>query len=167
MVDKLREVSEISTTPKILLLHGWFSSGNSKKYFLRSLGFDVVAPTLNDWSFRFAVKSAQQAYDLSQPQLIVGSSRGGAVAMNIESGNTPMILLSPAWRRFGRKKAITKRNVVLIHSMHDTMVRYADSQKLLGNSVDGVRLLTGGSDHRLNCHEGRACLKKAIELLLD
>jgi len=152
---------------KILFLHGWFSTGSSKRLFLDFLGHDVFSPKLSDWSFSDAVNQAQKSYKSFQPDLIVGSSRGGAVAMNIDSGNTPMVLLSPAWKKFGKSDKLEKNNVILIHSPNDRMVSPKNSAELMLNSVDGVSLYSGGENHRLNCKIGRMHLKKAINQLLD
>jgi uncharacterized protein len=81
---------------KGLFLHGWSSDGGMKTMFMRSLGYDVQNPNLSDWFFSRAVRQAQAAYDEFQPDVIVGSSRGGAVAMALNSGDTPLVLLAPA-----------------------------------------------------------------------
>lgn len=47
----------------------------------------VINPRLPDEDFEEAVRIAQYEFDKHQPQIIVGSSRGGAVAMNIDSGS--------------------------------------------------------------------------------
>ncbi len=66
---------------KVLFLHGWSSDGGSKSAFMRSLGYDVHNPNLSDWFLSRAVRQAQAAYDKFQPDVIVGSSRGGTVAL--------------------------------------------------------------------------------------
>ena len=48
-----------------------------------------------------AVAIAQDEFDRGKPDVVVGSSRGGAVAMNINSGDTNLVLLCPAWKRWG------------------------------------------------------------------
>jgi hypothetical protein len=37
-------------------------------------------------------------FDQHHPDVVIGSSRGGAVAMNINTVSTPLILLCPAWK---------------------------------------------------------------------
>jgi len=132
---------------RVLFLHGWFSDGGTKTMFMRSLGYNVTTPRLSDWSFSKAVVQAQAAYDEFRPDVIVGSSRGGAVAMNMDSGDTPMILLAPAWKRWGKAAAV-KKNAVVIHSPHDDVVPFEDSVELCCKS--GARLIAAGEDHRLN-----------------
>jgi len=36
-------------------------------------------------------------FDKHKPDVVVGSSRGCAVALNIESGEARLVLLCPAW----------------------------------------------------------------------
>src|SRR5262249_56741153 len=87
---------------KILFLHGWHSvPGGVKPTYLASHGHEIINPALDDDDFDRAVRTAQAEYDRSRPHVIVGSSRGGAVAMNIQSGSTPLVLLCPAWKRWG------------------------------------------------------------------
>jgi hypothetical protein len=42
---------------------------------------------------------------LHQPDVIGGSSRDGAVAMNFEVGEAKLVLLCPAWKKWGTVKA--------------------------------------------------------------
>jgi hypothetical protein len=117
---------------KVLYLHGWSSDGSMKTAFMRSLGYDVLTPRLSDWFFSRAVAQAQVAFDEFQPNVVVGSSRGGSVAMNMDSGDRPLILLAPAWRRWGKARSV-KKNCVVIHSPHDDFVPFEDSVELCGN----------------------------------
>ena len=69
---------------KILFLHGWHSvPGGVKPTYLKDHGHEVINPALHDDDFTVAVATAQAEFDKHQPQVVVGSSRGGAVAMNI------------------------------------------------------------------------------------
>lgn len=75
---------------KILFLHGWHSVvGGVKPACLKNAGHAVINPALDDDDFDLAVRTAQAAYDQHLPNVVIGSSRGGAVAMNIDSGDTP------------------------------------------------------------------------------
>jgi alpha-beta hydrolase superfamily lysophospholipase len=50
-------------------------------------------PALPHEDFAAALAIAQTEFDRHQPQVVVGSSRGGAVAMNINSGDAKLVLL--------------------------------------------------------------------------
>ena len=43
-----------------------------------------------------SVRIAQHAFDEGKPEVVVGSSRGDAVALNIDTGSTPPVLVAPA-----------------------------------------------------------------------
>ncbi len=73
----------------------------------------------------------------------------------MESRNIPLILLVPAWKRWGRARSV-KKNCVVIHSPYDEFVTFEDSVELC--EASGVRLIAAGVDHRLNCWEGRRAL---------
>ncbi len=148
---------------QILFLHGWSSNGRTKAAFMRSLGYEVTTPRLSDWSFSSAVRSAQEAVEMLRPDLIVGASRGGAVAMNIDSDGTPLVLLAPAWKRWGKARTIHS-NCVVIHSLFDKMVPFEDSVQLCGSSE--AKLIAAGLDHRLNCEEGRRALARVLRFYL-
>src|SRR3982074_2163120 len=91
-----------------------------------------------------AVRIAQAEFDKHRPQVVVGSSRGGAVAMNIDSGGAKLVLLSPAWKKYGTARTV-KADTVILHSRADDVVPFADSEELAKNS--GATLIEVGSDH--------------------
>ncbi|MBY0522810.1 MAG: alpha/beta hydrolase [Gemmataceae bacterium] len=148
---------------RILFLHGWFSTGDTKTEFMRSLGYAVLTPRLSNWSFWWAVRAAQRAFNHFRPAVVVGSSRGGAVAMNIDTGGTPLVLLAPAWRRFGRVDRV-RGPTCIIHSPHDDTIPFNDSARLCQRTPDAV-LIAAGQDHRLNCADGRRALAWALNAL--
>ncbi len=47
--------------------------------------------------------------------------------MNLSSGDTPLVLLCPAWKRWGTAKT-TKRRTVILHSKNDEVIPFADSK---------------------------------------
>ena len=152
---------------KILFLHGWTSvPGGLKPTFLKEHGHDVINPALPDDDFDAAVRTAQQAYNDGLPDVVVGSSRGGAVAVNIESGNSPLVLLCPAWKKWG--KATTVRyTAVILHSRADDTVPFADSEELVRNSgLPESALIEIGNDHRLADSEPLEMMLDACEKLV-
>ena len=48
--------------------------------------------------FRDAVEAARQACDACHLDIIVGSSRGRAMALNLSTGGTAQMPVAPAWR---------------------------------------------------------------------
>src|SRR3954451_21005795 len=119
---------------KILFLHGWHSiPGGVKPSYLLQHGHEVINPALDDDDFDRAVRTAQAEYDRHHPDVIIGSSRGGAVAMNLESGSTPLVLLCPAWKRWGTVKE-AKPGTVILHSEADDVIPISESWELVRNS---------------------------------
>jgi hypothetical protein len=149
---------------KILFLHGWHSvPGGVKPTFLAQHGHEVVNPALPDEDFEEAVMIAQAEFDRRQPDVVVGSSRGGAVAMNLDSGEAKLILLCPAWKKWGTVKTV-KPGTVILHSRADDVIPFADSEELVRNSdLPAWTLIEVGNDHRLADPEALAAMLKACE----
>jgi hypothetical protein len=146
---------------RVLFLHGWQSvPGGVKPTYLAGHGHDVINPKLPDEDFNEAVRIAQGEFDRHQPQAVVGSSRGGAVAMNINSGEAKLILLCPAWKKWGTARTV-KPGTVILHSRADDVVPFADSEELARTS--GATLIEVGTDHRLADPEPLAVMLKACE----
>ena len=146
---------------KILFLHGWQSvPGGVKPTYLAQHGHEVPNPALPDEDFEEAVRISQEEFDKHQPQVIVGSSRGGAVAMNIESGDAKLVLLCPAWKKWGTAKTV-KPGTVILHSRADDVVPFADSAELAQRS--GAALIEVGTDHRLADPEPLTAMLQACE----
>jgi len=135
---------------KILFLHGWTSTpGGVEPTYLGGHGHEVLNPALPDDDFEEAVHNAQAEFDRHHPDVVVGSSRGGAVAMNINSHSTPMVLLCPAWKRWGSATTV-KPGTVILHSRADEVVAFADSEELVRNSgLPSDSLIEVGTEHRL------------------
>jgi predicted esterase YcpF (UPF0227 family) len=132
---------------KILFLHGWQSApGGRKPTYLRDHGCEVINPKLDDDDFDLALRTAQAEFDRHTPDVIVGSSRGGAVAMNVQAGDTPQVLLCPAWKNWGGARTV-KPGTVILHSREDEVIPYEHSVELA--EASGATLIEVGKDHRL------------------
>ena len=148
----------------ILFLHGWQSTpGGVKPTCLKNAGHEVLNPALPDDDFDAAVRIAQAEFDRGKPDVVVGSSRGGAVAMNIDTGTTPLVLLCPAWKRWGTARTV-KPGTVILHSPADETVPLADSEELVRNSgLPSESLIETGTEHRLADEESLAKMLEAAE----
>jgi len=147
---------------RILFLHGWQSiPGGVKPTFLARHGHEVINPALPDDDFNEAVKIAQEEFDKHQPDVVVGSSRGGAVAMSIKSAGARLVLLCPAWKKHGSARTV-KPGTVILHSRADDVVPFADSEELVRKSgLPATALIEVGNDHRLADPEPLAAMLKA------
>lgn len=152
---------------KILFLHGWHSvPGGVKPTYLQNQACEVINPPLDDDDFEAAVRTAQAAFDSHSPDVIVGSSRGGAVAMNIRSGRTPLVLLCPAWKRWGTVSKL-KSNTIILHSRADDVIPFEESEELIASSgLPSESLIEVGSDHRLADEASLSVMHWACEILV-
>ncbi len=160
MVDKRRL--------RILFLHGWTSvPGGVKPTHLKHAGHEVLNPALPDDDFDEAVRIAQAEFDQHHPDVVVGSSRGGALAMNIQSDDAALVLLCPAWKKWGTATTV-KPNTVILHSRADEIVPFTDSQQLIAQSgLPPERLIEVGNDHRLADPEPLREMLEACERWAD
>lgn len=149
---------------QILFLHGWQSiPGGVKPAFLASYGHTVINPALPDDDFAAALAIAQAEVDEHKPDVIAGSSRGGAVAMNLNSGDTPLVLLCPAWKKYGSATTV-RTNTTILHSRADNVIPFADSEELVMNSGLPAWTLVGvGGDHRLADSESLGKMLEACQ----
>ena len=149
---------------KVLFLHGWQSvPGGVKPTYLAQHGHQVINPKLPDEDFEAAVRIAQAEFDKHRPDVVVGSSRGGALAMNLDSGDTPLVLLCAAWKKHGTARTV-KKNTTILHSRAEDVVPLADSEKLVRTSgLPASALIEVGGDHRLADPEPLAAMLRACE----
>jgi hypothetical protein len=149
---------------KILFLGGYGSRpGGVNPSILRVHGHTVIEPDLPDDNFAASVAIAQRVFIRHQPDVVVGWSRGGAVAMSIDSKKAPLILVAPAWKNWGTM-ITTKPEVAILHSPQDDLVSIEDSRELLRNSgLAEDRLVTVGEDHRMIDEGAFVALLEAVE----
>jgi fermentation-respiration switch protein FrsA (DUF1100 family) len=95
--------------------------------------------------------------------IVVGSSRGGAVAVNLQSGSARLVLICPAWKNWGTALT-TKSGTLILHSRADDVVPFEDSAELLSLSgLPETALIEVGRDHRLADPEPLEALLQAVE----
>jgi hypothetical protein len=69
--------------------------------------------------------------------------------MNLASGSTPLVLLCPAWKRWGVVKTV-RPGTVILHSEVDEVIRIAESRELVRFSgLPESALVVVGKDFRL------------------
>jgi hypothetical protein len=133
---------------KVLLLHGLHSRpGGAKANAIEGAGHELINPALPADSWEESLRIAQEAVDEHSPDAIVGSSRGGALAVNVDSNGAHRVLIAPAWSRFGSVTTVPSSTVIL-HSPDDDIVLFEDSEELAKRSK--AQLIAVGNDHRMN-----------------
>jgi hypothetical protein len=157
------EMATCPRCPKALVLSGWLTKTSRKAAFVRGLGFEVECPRLPSWRLKAAIRQAQDAHERLQSDVIIGASRGGAIALAIRD-DRPLVLLAPAWRYFGVQPRSDVQGIV-IHSPRDRLIPLRHSRALC-RRCPGLRLVITGAEHRLNCPAGRKALATALDDLI-
>lgn len=158
---------------RVLFFHG-LNSGQwgAKSIALAERGHDVLTPELpGDWTtavaakipFLFpgrrerhwhnALRIAEESYDAFEPDVILGSSRGGAVAMALiqkQAVQTPHVLVAPAWRLFGVEPIVGEK-CIIYHGTLDNLVSIEDSREVQRRNPQAV-LIEVEDDHQVNDH---------------
>lgn len=149
---------------KILFLHGWRSvPGGVKPTYLAQHGHEVINPALSDDDFAAAVSVAQKEFNKYRPDVIVGASRGGALAMALKSGRVPFVLLCPAWKRWGLVH-VAPPNTTILHSRNDEVIPFAESEELVATSgLPRTALIETGNDHRLADPDSLRAMLQAVQ----
>jgi predicted alpha/beta hydrolase family esterase len=146
---------------RVVFLHGYASSPKGQKVrHLKNAGVDVVAPWLDRDSWDHAVTAARHCIDVYKPHVVVGSSRGGAVAMATNT-RLPVVLIAPAWRTWC-PWSTARGNTIILHSWGDKVIPYTDSEMLAQES--GATLIECGEGHRMNDVEALRILLNAVKV---
>lgn len=105
-----------------------------------------------------------------KPNLIVGSSFGGAILMRLtleRHWQGPCIFLAQAGVRYGLGDRLPLGiRAILIHGTNDTLIDASDSEMLAERSGPEVVFWPTAGEHRLHEITTDGTLKKAIERLL-
>ena len=139
---------------KVLFFHGMEGTPEgTKPTFLKKKGFRVIAPALPKDDFELSLARAKDAFENFRPDIVVGSSRGGAIATALDTGDIPKILIAPAWKKFGVKNPLVNKETVILHCADDDLVPYEDSVELCSpeeGEFFGPMLTECGENHRMS-----------------
>jgi hypothetical protein len=80
--------------------------------------------------------------------------------MNMNSGSAKLVLLCPAWKKWGTARMV-KPGTVILHSRADDVVPFADSEELAKKS--GAALIEVGTDHRLADSDPLEAMLRAVK----
>jgi hypothetical protein len=117
---------------KILFLSRMaFRSGRRQAGLPQGERNTVFNPALPDDDFERPSAIAQDEFDMHQPDVVVGSSRGGAVAMNLGGFAARSTVPGLAVVRI-RSRCETR--TIILHCRADSVVPFYDSEELLRNS---------------------------------
>ena len=156
---------------RILFLHGLESSPGGRKavWLAQRYGARVPALTTSDWATARA--QAEAAVREYQPEIIIGSSYGGALLLSLLQGGVTRaraVLIAQAGVKLGLPARLPERaRAVLLHGTADDVVPIEGSRALARDAGPGVQLWEiEGGDHPLNAILEDGTLERAIDAVL-
>jgi predicted esterase len=139
---------------KIQFVHGLEGSPQGRKALFFKRHFNTNTPYMDTSNFSECVRQQAQVLREFSPDLLVGSSFGGAVVMallerSLWSG--PTLLLAPAAFWYNAKAALPESvPITIVHGRNDSVINIEDSRKLVAAASGGrVRLLEVDDAHDL------------------
>jgi len=146
---------------KILFLHGMEGRPNgTKAEFLKSLGYEVFAPSLPKEDMFESIRIAQEWLDRFEPDVIVGSSRGGAITAHLNTA-VRKIMIAPAYRAFALEPCAINEEDTILHCADDDIVPYRFSVDLEQSTE--CRLIECGENHRMSDNNALETLKEVVK----
>lgn len=140
---------------RVQFIHGLEGSPQGSKARLFAEHFDTITPEMDTSSFEGSVHAQAAALSEFHPDILVGSSFGGAVAVELlarRHWQGPTMLLAQAAIHYNPKATLPLGIPVwLVHGTEDTLIAPEQSRRLAatGNS-DTVRLIEVDDDHPLH-----------------
>lgn len=146
---------------RVQFAHGLESSPQGNKARLLAAHFTALTPSMNTRDLEQCVQVHARALETFQPNLLVGSSFGGAVVVallmrGLYRGPT-LLLAQAALRYFPDAQLPPDVPVTLVHARQDEVIALADSERLARTGTPGlVRLIARDDDHALGglCSSG-------------
>jgi len=153
---------------KILFLHGLESKpGGTKAKFLEKAGHTVFNPFLPKHSLEESIAIAQRVVEKESPDIVVGSSRGGAIATTIDTKGARLILIAPAWKLYGVMPLIDS-NTTVLHCLKDDTVPFEHTVELASKANITVELASKANITIIECGTcHRMSDELALKALLD
>ncbi len=140
---------------RVLFIHGLEGSPQGTKARALAEHFEASTPAMDTGDFEACVARQAEALVEFRPDVVVGSSFGGAVAVTLlERGlwRGPTLLLAQAALHLRPPAALPDDVTVwLVHGTGDELIGVEDSRRLAATgSPDRVRLFEVDDDHSLH-----------------
>jgi hypothetical protein len=85
--------------------------------------------------------------------------------MNLRSGHARLVVLCPAWKKWGSARTV-KPGTIILHSRGDDVIPFEESLELVrASGLPESALVEVGTDHRLAEPEPLEALARAVERL--
>lgn len=141
--------------PKVLFVHGLEGSPQGAKARLFAEHFEAQTPAMDTSDFEACVAVQRAAIEAFRPDVLVGSSFGGAVAVALLAAAAwrgPTLLLAQAAVHYDPAATLPKDVTVwLVHGTGDTLIPVEHSHRLAATgSPDRVRVIEVDDDHPLH-----------------
>jgi predicted esterase len=139
---------------KVQFIHGLESGPGSSKAAYLDRFFDAETPAMDTRDFEGSVALQARHVAMFGPDVVVGSSFGGAVALALLQRGAfsgPTVLLAPAHTHFAVESRIPPgARVVIVHGSRDAVVSIEDSRRLAASGGRGlVDFVEVDDEHRL------------------
>ncbi len=143
------------TPLRVQFVHGLEGSPRGAKAKLFAEHFDALTPAMDTGDFEACVEVQARELERFAPDVLVGSSFGGAVVVELLRRGVwggPTLLLAQAARRRDPAAALPRGvRVWLVHGLGDRIIAPEDSRQLARTgSAELVRLLEVDDDHSLH-----------------
>ncbi len=140
---------------RVQFVHGLESSPQGVKARLLARHFTALTPEMDARDFEASVAVQSEALRVFAPQVLVGSSYGGAIAVALLQRGLwrgPTLLLAQAALRRGQPAELPAGVVVwLVHGQRDTVIDVADSRALArSGDPKRVHLIEVDDEHALH-----------------
>jgi alpha/beta superfamily hydrolase len=139
---------------RVLFVHGLESSPQSSKALFLAEHFRALTPGMDTSDFAACVALQAREIAAFQPDVVVGSSFGGAVVVALLGGAAwrgPTVLLAPAQRHYPVAQQLPEGTAIdIVHGTRDEVVDIEGSRALARTGTpELVRLLEVDDEHRL------------------
>jgi len=138
---------------KVQFAHGLESSPQGSKALLLARHFEACTPAMNTRDFESCVGVHAGTLARFQPDLLIGSSFGGAVAVALlvrQLWRGPTLLLAQAAIHYDARVRLPPAvRVTLVHARQDDVIPIEHSRALVATSPDSAELIECDDDHAL------------------
>jgi len=140
---------------RVQFIHGLEASPQGIKAQLFARHFTALTPAMDPRDFEASVEVQRAALSEFGPQVLVGSSYGGAIAVALLQRGLwrgPTLLLAQAALRRGQPAELPEDVTVwLVHGVRDSIIGVEDSRRLSQAGTPGrVRLFEVDDEHSLH-----------------